>query len=154
MAKNKPSILKSVLYAFVMLFVVALVSLSTYFVVNHFFSPKELNTPANLLYQKNEITDDILILWDDVSNADSYTLHILNRTTGDETSIFVYESLYVENSLNKVAYDITSEIEEIYNYSIMVKANPKNNTKYLASSYSIPYELRQVDSTNDEVKEE
>ena len=154
MAKNKPMIMKSILYALIMIIVVALVSAGTYFTVNYFFAPRQLNSPTNLLYQKNEITNNSLILWDDVKNADSYTLHILNRTTGDETTIFVYESLYVENSLNKIAYNITSEIEEIYNYSIMVKANPESNTRYLGSDYSIAYELRQVDSADDEVKEE
>ena len=142
MKENKAKILKNVAFIFVMLLFLGLVAGATYVIVYNVVKPTMLVAPTNLeLLENNELT------WDEVEGADSYTVQILNRTVDNEITIYVYSTMYTVSPINKIIYDISSEIDNDKNYSITVKAN--SNT-IQNSGYSEAYELAQVDPVDDD----
>jgi hypothetical protein len=137
---------KNIMLGFIMFFSVLLIATVTYFTVFHFFSPKMLNAPQNVLVHSEE--GEVILSWDKVDNASWYSLHLLNRTNGSELSISIYPVNYTINEYNKVEYNLTSDISLISNYSIIIRAMSEDENLN-NSNFCEPYEFEQVDRSAD-----
>lgn len=133
---------KNIIFGFLMFFCVLIIAAVTYLIVYFVFQPKMLNAPQNVSFQFEESV--AILSWDNVENAEWYSIHLLNRTDGSEWHISIYPINYTINQLNKVEYDLTSDINFNSNYSIIIKAMSED-AKLKNSYYSEPYELEQVD---------
>jgi hypothetical protein len=137
---------KNILLSVGMLFLVAIISLTTYFIVIGTTRSTQLTTPTNLSVQfENETT---VLSWDKIEKANWYTVHINNRTSGEELTVFVYEQMYFVNTYNKIEYDVSNKIDSNYNYSITIRAMAED-AKLEHSNFCEPYELQQVDPSSD-----
>ena len=96
MKENKAKSFKNIAFMFAMLIFVAVVASVTYVIVYNKLKPTMLLAPTNLeLLEGNELS------WDEVAHADSYSVQILNRTINHTVTIYVYDTMYTLNALQK-----------------------------------------------------
>jgi hypothetical protein len=81
-------------------------------------NPYRLTSPTNIEYLSNG-----MLTWDNLENADSYTIEFVNITDDETLMLEVTSEFYSVDEFNKVSYYLGSRIEVGKSYSVIIRAN-------------------------------
>jgi len=128
---------KMIAFAIIMLLFVGTIAAVTYYIAYNLYKPTMLTAPTNV-----SLLDNNILTWDEVQGADNYTIHI--SSGNDDITLNIFDNMYTINELNKVVYDLSSQIEPDKNYVIAVRANSEESN-IENSGYSENYTFTQTE---------